>query len=218
MSLVPPKRLFHVPTTSTVMYVDVVDDVREKGYVAVSHVWGDQQKYSAGELGLKGGVDWEIPLSNPNKISRLVNAMKYYEKEYCWFDVLCMQQNRQDEINKEIPFMGDYYKGSDITFVLSDNMYNISEDYMRWHNIVSLARKENRQLTQEERIWGYERDEDIIDITKDKWFRRVWTLQECVLSSAIILVDPAKKLLDLTKLFLGIFLEKDICRRKEEGT
>ncbi|KAF9341884.1 hypothetical protein BGZ91_011952 [Linnemannia elongata] len=99
------------------MYENVADDVTNKGYVAISHVWGDQQMYSADELGINSGVNWEIPLSNPNKIRRLVDAMNYYEKEYCWFDVLCMPQDNQGEINLEIPFMGDYYGGADMTLM-----------------------------------------------------------------------------------------------------
>lgn len=79
MSLTPPKRLFHVPTMSTVMYEDVADDVKEKGYAAISHVWGEQKMYSIGELGINGGMDWEIPLSNPNKIHRTVDTYLHYE-------------------------------------------------------------------------------------------------------------------------------------------
>ena len=40
MDLTPPKRLFNVATMQTVLYKDVVDDVKEKGYAAISHVWG----------------------------------------------------------------------------------------------------------------------------------------------------------------------------------
>ena len=87
MSLIPPKRLFHVPSMSTVMYEDVVDDVTEKGYVAVSHVWGEQQPYSADELGINDGVNWEIPLSRKNKMDMLKSAMKKFKMEWCWFDV-----------------------------------------------------------------------------------------------------------------------------------
>src|SRR5688572_7866042 len=133
MSLTPCKRLFHVPSMSTVIYKDNADDIKKKGYVAISHVWGNQKMFTADELGVKSGVDWKIPLSNSNKMSRLKNAMMEYEKEYCWFDVLCMPQDKQDEINLEIPFMGDYYAGADITLVLSDENYVISKDYIQWY-------------------------------------------------------------------------------------
>lgn len=188
-SITPPKRLFHIPSMSTVMYEDVAVDVREKGYVAISHVWGDQQMYSADELGING-IEWEIPLSDANKISRLVAAMNQYEKEYCWFDVLCMPQNRQDEINLEIPLMGDYYAGADVTLVLSTEDYGCTKDFIKWCDMVSDMMATQREPTEEENVWikppykGYK----ILDISKDQWFTRIWTSQEAILSKELILV------------------------------
>lgn len=187
MSLIPPKRLFHIPSMSTVMYEDVADDVKEKGYVAVSHVWGDQKIYSAMELGVNG-VDWKIPLSDPNKIRRLVDAMEYYEREYCWWDILCMPQDKQDEINEEIPFMGDYYSGAGITLVLSDESYIVSEDYPKWRDMASNIMKDDRDPTVGETAWMLN-GPVLLDFRGDKWFTRVWTLQEAVLSKRVILVD-----------------------------
>ena|ERR1700761_1628829 len=130
----PPKRLFHIPSMSTVMYEDVADDI--KSYAAISHVWGDQKMYSAAELGIEDGVDWKIPLSDPKKVGRLVDAMNYFEMQYCWWDILCMPQDKQNEINLEIPFMGDYYSGADITFVLSDMTYITSDGLDTYCNIM----------------------------------------------------------------------------------
>lgn len=135
MALTPPRRLFHVPSMSTVLYVDVADDVAEKGYAAISHVWGKQKLYSADELGILNGVNWEVPLSNANKISRLVDAMNHHGMEYVWFDVLCMPQDKRDEINLEIPHMGDYYSEAKMTFVLSDTEWRTSEAFSRWLHI-----------------------------------------------------------------------------------
>jgi hypothetical protein len=64
---------------STVFYKNVVDDVKEKGYVAISHVWGEQTLYSADKFGINSGVNWIIPLSNTNKISKLVKIMNHFK-------------------------------------------------------------------------------------------------------------------------------------------
>jgi hypothetical protein len=191
MSLTPPKRLFHVPTMSTVFYRDVADDVAKKGYAAVSHVWGDQQTYSATELGILGGVDWKIPLSDPNKIHRLVDAMTHYEMEYAWFDVLCMPQDKQDGINLEIPHMGDYYSGSEVTLVLCTVDYHISDDFKKWMEIVANAARLSRSFSTEEIFWMVslgERKEPLFDVSKEIWFTRVWTAQEAIMSKKVILV------------------------------
>ncbi|KFH61781.1 hypothetical protein MVEG_12364 [Podila verticillata NRRL 6337] len=198
MSLTPPKRLFHVPSMSTVMYKDVADDVKEKGYVAISHVWGSQKMYSADELGINSGVDWKVPLSNTNKISRLVDAMSYYEKEYCWWDVVCMPQDKQNEINLEIPHMGDYYNGAEITFVLSDKSYVIPDEYGMWCDVVDVVRAK-RDLSNEQLVW-ITNSSDFLDFSDDPWFKRVWTLQEAVLSQKLILTGANGSCLDLSDL------------------
>src|SRR6201996_5274793 len=192
----PPKRLFHIPSMSTVMYEDVADDI--KSYAAISHVWGDQKMYSAAELGIEDGVDWKIPLSNTNKISRLINAMKHYGMEYCWLDILCMPQDKQDEINLEIPFMGDYYSGADMTFVLSDVRHSLSGNFTEWCDIISEVVESGRDLTVMEYSYIVSNNGAFINTAKDPWFERVWTLQEAILSKKIILIYTERSHVNLS--------------------
>ena len=183
---------------TTLMYEDA-DGVDEKGYAAVSHVWGDQQMYSVDELGINGGVEWKVPLSDPNKIHRLVDAMNHHGMEYCWWDVLCMPQGKQDEINLEIPFMGDYYSGADITFVLSDSEYIIPDKYETWCSIVSDVMQSGAGFTPRQQRW-MQSNQDLIDFSKDPWFTRVWTFQETVFSKKLILLGVNGVRLNLSDL------------------
>ena len=200
MSLIPPKRLFHIPTMLTVFYKDVADDVKKKGYIAVSHVWGTQQMFIASELGVLGGVDWKIPLSDPNKVSRLVDAMNHYGVEYCWWDILCMPQDKHDEINLEIPFMGDYYSGAYATIVLSDVEYNTLEDLDKWLKMAKDVNDKERSLTLEETEW-INSHPNLLDTSKDQWFERVWTFQETVLSKLLVMVDAGGSIVVLSLIF-----------------
>jgi hypothetical protein len=207
--MVLPKRLFDITTMSTVLCKDVVDNVRLHGYVTISHVWGEQKMYSADELGILGGVDWKVPLSDPNKVCRLVDAMNSHGMEYCWWDVLCMNQDRQDEINLEIPFMGDYYNGADMTFVLSDNEYTISDEYKTWSSMMSDVMESGAGFTRHQFEW-ISKNPNLLDFSKDPWFTRVWTLQETILSKKLVLVDINRSYLDLSDLLDKIrFLSKD---------
>lgn len=201
MALTPPKRLFHIPSMSTVMYVDVADNVTSKGYAAVSHVWGNQKLYSADELGIDGGVSWEIPLSNPNKICRLVNAMNHHKMEYCWWDILCMPQDKQNEINLEIPLMGDYYSGADITFVLSDQEYTITDEYKTWCSMMSNIVESGRDITKEEDLYMCGKGSELANFSVDPWVERVWTFQETALSRKIILSSLNGDYINLTQMF-----------------
>jgi hypothetical protein len=227
----PPKRLFHVPTMSTVLYKDVADDVGKKGYVAISHVWGNSKDWiwcTAEQMGITG-VDWKIPLSDTDKMTRIKSGMEEFGKEYCWFDVLCMPQgeDRQWEVNLEIPYMGDYYTGADMTFVLAISDYVVPEDFATWYKMASDAMEENRGLTRDEEIWveklclddvkklasiteksetGEDYAElmdlfgsgDLIDLSKELWFTRVWTYQEAILSKKFILVGSKGNYINLS--------------------
>lgn len=211
MSLTPPKRLFNITTLSTIMYKDVVDDVKNKGYVAISHVWGKQTPYPANTFGITG-VDWDIPLSDPDKISRLASAMMEYDMEYCWFDVLCMPQNKQDEINLEIPFMGDYYNGADITLVLSDNIHAIPDKFGAWSLMVKDAMESERRFTDDETNWMRSDKDNLLKFHEDEWFERVWTLQEAVLSQKLVMVNKDNSYMDLSNIitWAGYLYGQDI--------
>ncbi len=190
MVLIPPKRLFHIKSMQTFLYEDVADDVRDKGYVAVSHVWGDQKKYKPKELGIVGGVDWEVPLSDTTKMLRMKEAMLDLDEEYCWFDVLCMPQDKQEEINREISLMGDYYAGADTTLVFLTIDYIHSEEFIRWYDMVAEVMETERDFTYDEINWTITLEgHNLLDMAKDQWLHRVWTFQEAVLSKKIILVD-----------------------------
>jgi len=174
---------------STVLYKDNADDIKEKGYVAISHVWGNQEEYEPEQLGIKGGINWKIPLSDPDKISRIIRYMTHFEKEYCWFDVLCMPQDRQEEINREISLMGDYYSGAVATFALSSRHHTISDDLSAWYDMMTDVIKSGRDLTKEEHVWIHSCSEDnLLDVSEEQWFKRVWTFQEAVLSKNFILI------------------------------
>lgn len=195
MSLTPPKRLFNITTLSTVMYNDVADDVEKYGYVAISHVWGNQNMYNPEALGITG-VDWNVPLSSFGKFLRLKNAMICFRKKYCWWDILCMPQDKQDEINLEIPFMGDYYSGADVTFVLSDKRWIMSRRFLTW--CCKLYNAMKTESLEEDREYIKNNGSELKDIAKDQWFERVWTFQEAILSKEIILIGSNGGCLNLS--------------------
>jgi hypothetical protein len=193
--LTPPRRLFHIPSMTTVMYEDVADDVKEKGYVAVSHVWGTLNMYAANELEIEDGVDWWIPLSDHGKITKVKNAMKYLGKEYCWFDALCMNQDRQHEIDQEVAFMGDYYAGADYTLVLPTTDPIPSEGYEKWYSMMGDVMDKKRGFTSLEKDWimaQIKSGKPMLDLSKEKWFTRVWTFQEGAMAKELVLITSTE--------------------------
>jgi hypothetical protein len=136
--------------------------------------------------------------------------------------VLCIPQDKQDEINEEIPFMGDYYAGADITIVLSDEIHNLSDNYTtKMHKFFydvkagieqiyyidrdeydDFYSKTDPNIYRDDNTWYDYGDENIIlyNVRFDKWFDRVWTLQEAILSNKIILVDKNGYHIDISEL------------------
>lgn len=197
MTLIPPRRLFDVINMKTVLYKNVADDVKERGYMCISHVWGDRQMYTANILDILGGVTWLIPLSDPDKFGRMIGAVKYLGGKYMWLDVVCMPQDRQHEIDEEVPFMGDYYAGASMTLALSDARYEMSQGFMKWLVMMDDVAKRGA-FTEKETNWIYSHDDvDLLDVSQEIWFTRLWTIQEAALSKELVLVDNRGNLIPL---------------------
>ena len=112
-----------------------------------------------------------------------------------------MPQDKQNEINLEIPFMGDYYSGADITFVLSDAEYTLHEDLTRWCDIMDNAMERGKEITEEEDMWILSHhDDNVLDISEDVWFTRIWTFQEAVFSKTIIIADVKRLYIRLSEI------------------
>jgi hypothetical protein len=184
-----PVRLFNVKSMETVIHHDFPKSVFESGYAAVSHVWGEQTLHNPDDLDVKNGVNWKVPLSDTRKMDMLKNAMKKFKMEWCWWDVLCMPQDKQDEINKEIPHMGDYYNGAKMTLVLSDKEESDENTFT-----TGLARgfatitKHTSVVLQV--LW--------LELQEEPWLERLWTFQEAVMSKQIWLITLRGTYLDVS--------------------
>lgn len=186
MSTVRPKRIFDVMNMKTCLYEDIgASVVRDGGYVIISHVWGDQKLHRAEDLGIKG-VTWLIPLSDREKLDRILAAMKRYKMRFMWFDVVCMPQGKgEEEIERtlEIPNMGDYYAGAKMTLVLATE-----KDDGVAHQVLNRAYSKGNGFLKKIPFGSNVHKSYVsvagtaMGIDSDKWLERKWTFQEAVLS------------------------------------
>lgn len=221
MTIKLPVRLFNVKTMETVIVDDFPESVKD-GYAAVSHVWGEQTLYSPEDIGIKAGIDWKIPLSNTNKMDMLKSAMKKFKMEWCWFDVLCMPQGTENQhlVNKEIPYMGDYYMGAKLTIVFSDR--DEYEDPQGNPDITKINNPIAKALLKGTikycGIVSTTMYVDFWNLGQELWIGRLWTYQEAVMSKQIWLVTPNKVYLDMTDAMKRLDKSDDNSAIVERGT
>ncbi|KAF9429237.1 hypothetical protein BGZ76_001625 [Entomortierella beljakovae] len=161
-----------------------------KGYIAISHTWGDWKPYTAEQLNIKGGIHWEVGMTDPKKLERIVAAVKEMKKKYCWVDTLCIPQgnNKMDLLqkSKEIANMGYYYSNACMTLVMATKA-EFQNERSKLAGVVDSAVVSFRD-------WGFRYGKPTfissqIGLNHEDWFSRVWTYQEAIFSQKIIYVS-----------------------------
>jgi hypothetical protein len=134
------------------------------GYRCISHLWGDATRWE--DHGING-VTWGVDLRE-EKRDKLLEIFNHF-KGYWWMDVFC---TNQEDVNKPLSIMGDIYK-------------NCSEC------ICMLDIKIPDFLCQPEETWRNIRViiKHAIDVAECKWSKRVWTLQEWLLSPDVFYTE-----------------------------
>ncbi|KFH61746.1 hypothetical protein MVEG_12416 [Podila verticillata NRRL 6337] len=198
MPLKLPVRLLDVSLMKVEMYRDIQDDVRKEGYICISHVWGDMKEYSASKLGIKGGVDWKIPLSDPKKLERIRKAVLHQKKKYCWLDLVCIPQgdDRLDERIVEIPHMGSYYEGATMTLVMATYRHPAPAIIRKPVGVIMGALYGTTSMSLKVANMSYRLTD--LGMEEEEWFKRVWTFQEAIFSKSLKYVTYSGRHHDLT--------------------
>jgi hypothetical protein len=158
-------------------------DIQEKGYRCISHVWGTGDKtidYVWKDHGIVG-ITWDVE-TRKEKRERLMQIFKYH-KGYFWMDNLCIDQSKGPE-DKPLEIMGDIYaKCKECICML---------DYKPIDNERERIEELLENLTEERAAnfpGKYENSDisnHISNMTKCRWFKRMWTIQEAVLSPIML--------------------------------
>jgi hypothetical protein len=107
-------------------------------------------------------------------LCRLKGLMKASGLEYCWIDQQCIDQNSEADKAAEIRRMGNYYAQAAITYVMVPE----------W-SVTFTWELDGFCMSH----WQAARAvEEVGNLEKTKWARRVWTLQEASLSGRTVFV------------------------------
>jgi len=164
-------------------------------YLIVSQVWGEANK----TISLPS-VKWTMPISDESKWNDILSYCKREKIRWLWMDILCINQSQSDEANqeksKEIPKMGQYYRQARNCLVVPDDYANFSVAHSNIMNIYYTTIKPQLPITKENslRIWNSIAMVDAV--ISNKWFWRMWTLQELLLPEKHILLDGQPLIVD----------------------
>ena len=198
--------LLHVGTTIKV--VNPYDNgIKELEYRCMSHMWGEVEKYVWDNHGIVG-IDYPIQF-RPEKRERLLDIMREFGG-YWWVDLLCIDQTRED---KPLYLMQDIYKYCKECIAMTDCPIDVL-DRLASRELASVTKKMlfltiayiadsidycMTEMFYEDPCFN---DMDLLEISvldartladdlkilfKSTWFTRIWTLQESVLPSVVLL-------------------------------
>ncbi|GAB5588813.1 hypothetical protein Unana1_03713 [Umbelopsis nana] len=114
---------------------------------------------------------------------------------YLWMDVFCI--NQFDELDKaeQLPKMSDIYEQASLTFVFFESFDKSKQLYdkcFEWKAAYDVNDILNEGFGHLKRLLDLSADIENFAFEHrfydDNWWRRVWTLEECVLSSNLVIV------------------------------
>lgn len=163
-------------------------------YVCFSYVWGNSSSKSL----IKYNVDWNTTMNNINRLDDMcVIGLNY--ALYAWIDVLCIDQNNDEEKIIEIANMKFIYQQCIlcIGFLsdLCDNIFiEINNNINNMINIGKECIKNNDPFYEnnEKAVIMIKTGKILNNLVKSTWFTRVWTLQEWLLPNKMVLINNKK--------------------------
>jgi hypothetical protein len=153
-------------------------------YVALSYVWGESAATCPILIGDKRHMIGE------NLRDALLHIRLLDKPIYIWADALCIDQSNLPERNLQVNQMREIYATASKTIVYLGNQNVPTNDQVAWNYLQKRCKSfedhtsdlQLQNILQEDLV-GFEAIKT--DILQRLWFRRVWVLQEVVVSKAV---------------------------------
>ena len=153
-----------------------------EGYTAVSHTWGNS-------LNSIEGLEWDVASwISHHTFQALVEAYKNV-----WIDSLCIKQVDKEDVKMQIKEMHNIYRSAQGVVVVLVGNYHAQLSALRRtaQLLVNLEMVQECTLSSSDcpylKILEEMRDA-VVTVREMSWFRRVWTLQEAILSVQLTFV------------------------------
>jgi hypothetical protein len=136
------------------------ENIENKKYIILSYLWYPD-KINCWNIYNEG---YDVKKISKNITSNILDC-------YIWIDKFCIIQNDDIDKQQQIPLMRDYYENSTACIIIGTNPDFLEIDIKNISKLEILT-------------------EILATLMLDKWFSRVWTVQEFILPKVCFLLTP----------------------------
>ncbi|KXS10834.1 hypothetical protein M427DRAFT_148228 [Gonapodya prolifera JEL478] len=150
------------------------------GYTTISHVWGHTSPFKTFL------VSWKVPLRTREKLLQLLHY-GLEQKSLTWVDVVCINQDDHPDKCAQVSHMGNIFRHCNHCVVHVENVSNHRQLFglAKKHAMTRYGSPKDSAIAQLSREHALSITQAVSRTMSDQWFKRVWTLQECLLPPSI---------------------------------
>ncbi|KAH7177129.1 heterokaryon incompatibility protein-domain-containing protein, partial [Dactylonectria macrodidyma] len=153
-------------------------------FITLSYAWGEPI-YSRSIL-IDGHT---IPvLDSVYPILEYISESRRLRAEWIWVDSICINQDDDDEKSTQVALMGRIYSASTKTVIWlgtgsreSDLAMAFLEELSAWRHKLYRRYEEGKGREVPPKLWDSSKWRHLEGLLQAPWWKRVWTLQECVI-------------------------------------
>jgi hypothetical protein len=176
---------------STITWTVETFEIRKSPpYLAISHAWSDNFFPKALPLHPSAGGD---------AIKQTILKRGFDTVEYCWVDLFCIKQDSDDDMNEQIPLMGQIYGNAEAVLIILKNKLNLTQEQVdsgtaQMSEALTIWKTEAWVEEGVSQYWEYGEGRTklvramkiLSRFTNAAWGTRVWTLHEYLLATNVL--------------------------------
>ncbi|KAM0420987.1 hypothetical protein ACHAPT_011230 [Fusarium lateritium] len=191
-----PARRSGQPIQCSFSEISLQDNVASIGYEALSYCWGEPRGTQSIQC------EGSRVMVTPNCLQALLHLRQRFKPRTLWIDAICINQQSTEEKNQQVSIMGDIYTSATRTILwlgpeTDKDLSAVMRRATRYGNMYQSLRKTFRKIRPdtslpygedffEASILNTAETERIAGIISNPWFRRIWTIQEFLLSKSAV--------------------------------
>jgi hypothetical protein len=187
-----PRMLFDV-RSMRLIETSTISDRSSIKYVAVSYSRNERCPTNLHDP----AISWKIRFATSDWLSNVCDKVKETQIDYLWLDSLCINQDSDEDKELQIPLMGGYYHGAELVLVVLDDLEQYRDQILSSAGTIANIPEQIRYKPTYYAVpdWFdlkyFVAAHTIISIiSKSRWSKRIWTVQEIRLAKRAIYFIP----------------------------